>query len=257
MSDIKRINLHAGHNPDGSVSCGAIGLIKESTEIRKVVVELTKILTSEGIKVFDCTVNNGTSTSDVINKILAKSNANNVDLNVSIHFNSARNDLKGDGKTGGVEVLVYDKTGIKYKVAERICESVSKLGYTNRGVKVRTNLGVLKGKGQSLLVECCFVDDKDDIKLYNPKSMAQAIAEGILGRKININKGYSNGTYNRKAITTANLNVRSGRGTEYNIIATIPKGTELMVNYCLNNWFSTYDVGSSLGYVHGDYIKLI
>lgn len=31
-----KINVHAGHNPDGKVSCGAIGLIKESTEAKKV-----------------------------------------------------------------------------------------------------------------------------------------------------------------------------------------------------------------------------
>ena len=30
------INVHAGHNPDGKTACGAVGLIKESTENRKV-----------------------------------------------------------------------------------------------------------------------------------------------------------------------------------------------------------------------------
>ena len=30
------INCHAGHNPDFKIACGAIGLIKESTEARKV-----------------------------------------------------------------------------------------------------------------------------------------------------------------------------------------------------------------------------
>ena len=39
-----RINVHAGHNPDGKIACGAIGIIKESTEARKVVKELKKIL---------------------------------------------------------------------------------------------------------------------------------------------------------------------------------------------------------------------
>ena len=26
-----KINVHAGHNPDGKIACGAVGLIKEST----------------------------------------------------------------------------------------------------------------------------------------------------------------------------------------------------------------------------------
>ena len=31
-----KINIHAGHNPDGKIACGAVGLIKESTEARVV-----------------------------------------------------------------------------------------------------------------------------------------------------------------------------------------------------------------------------
>ena len=32
-----RINVHAGHNPDGKAACGAVGLIKESTDRKSVV----------------------------------------------------------------------------------------------------------------------------------------------------------------------------------------------------------------------------
>jgi uncharacterized protein (UPF0254 family) len=35
-----------------------------------------------------------------------------------------------------------------------------------------------------LLVECCFLDDLDDIKLYDAKSMAKAIVEGLFDVKI-------------------------------------------------------------------------
>ena len=31
-----RINVHAGHNPAGKVACGAVGLIQESVEDRRV-----------------------------------------------------------------------------------------------------------------------------------------------------------------------------------------------------------------------------
>ena len=31
-----KINMHAGHNPDGKVACGATGFLKESTEARNV-----------------------------------------------------------------------------------------------------------------------------------------------------------------------------------------------------------------------------
>lgn len=70
---------------------------------------------------------------------------------------------------------------------------------------------------------------------------------------------YKNGDYNRKARTTANLNIRTERNTSSKIVKTIPKGTILEVNYCLSNWFSTYDYkyNNKPCYVSGDYIEFI
>lgn len=176
------INIHAGHNPDGKVACGAVGLIKESTENRNVKTKLINILRSAGHTVYDCTVDNGTSQNDVLQKIVEKCNSHTVDLDISIHFNAGRGDFAGDGKTAGAEVHIYDTKGSSYEFAKRICEKISALGFANRGVKVNPSLYVLSHtKAQALLVECCFVDDADDVKLYNADSMARAIAEGILG----------------------------------------------------------------------------
>ena len=83
-----KINVHAGHNPDGKIACGAVGLIKESTQSRKVKGYVIKYLKAAGHTVYDCTCNNGTSQSDVLNRIGTKCNAHMVDLDVSIHFNS-------------------------------------------------------------------------------------------------------------------------------------------------------------------------
>ena len=183
-----KFTVHAGHNPDGKTGCGAIGLIKESTENRNVKNEVIKLLREEGHTVYDCTVENGTSVTDIVNKQVSKMNSySDIDLHISIHFNSGANDKTGNGKSTGVEVLVYNTSGTKYDTAKRICSKIECLGYKNRGVKTRTKLGVLKNsKGQSLLVECCFVDDKDDIDLYNYKSMAKAIVEGILNKTISV-----------------------------------------------------------------------
>ena len=183
-----RFTIHAGHNPDGKTACGAIGLIKESTENRNVKNEVIRLLKEEGHTVYDCTVENGTSVSDIVNKQVSKMNSySDIDLHISIHFNEGANDKTGNGKSTGVEVLVYNTSGTKYDTAKRICSKIECLGYKNRGVKIRTNLGVLsKTKAQTLLVECCFVDDKDDIDLYNYKSMAKAIVEGILNKTISV-----------------------------------------------------------------------
>ena len=180
-----KINIHAGHNPKGKIACGAVGLLDESTENRNVVKELKAILEAEGHIVYDCTCNDGTSKSDVINKIVAKSNANTVDLDISIHFNSGAKDKTGNSKSTGVECLIYNISNNKEVIAKRICANIAQLGFKNRGVKIRTDLSILKKtKAPCVLVECCFVDDFDDMKLYNAKSMAKAIAQGILNKTI-------------------------------------------------------------------------
>lgn len=180
----KSYNLSAGHNPDGKVACGAVGLIKESTEARKVVDEVIEILRYNGNTVYDCTCDNGTSQSDVLKKIVTKCNAHKVDLDVSVHFNAGRSDLKGDGDVAGVEVCVPSSKSKAKPYAEAVCKEIHKLGFDNRGISIRTGLYFLnKTKAPAMLIECCFVDDKDDIKLYTYKSMAKAIAKGIMSVK--------------------------------------------------------------------------
>ncbi len=180
-----KFNVHAGHGKQDSKSCGAIGLIKESVENRLVKDEVIRLLKAEGHTVYDCTVDYPDSKSDCVNKQVANCNKNTVDLDISIHFNSGRKDATGDNKTGGVEVLVANTTGTKQNYAKRVCASIAKLGYTNRGVKVTTSLGYLnRVRNQCILIECCFVDDFDDIKKYNYKTIAKAIVEGILDKTI-------------------------------------------------------------------------
>ncbi|ODM03235.1 N-acetylmuramoyl-L-alanine amidase [Eisenbergiella tayi] len=177
-----RINIHAGHNPDGMVACGAVGLIRESTEARAVKDRVVVQLTAMGHTVHDCTCNNGASQQDVLKRIVEACNAHEVDLDVSIHFNAAANP-EPDGKTTGTEVLVYDKTSKSVPWAQQIADSIAALGYRNRGVKERPGLYVLKHtKAPALLVECCFVDDPEDIAIYNADRMAAAIVAGITGQ---------------------------------------------------------------------------
>lgn len=258
-----RFTIHAGHNPDGKKACGAVGLIKESTENRKVKDEVMRLLKLKGHTVYDCTIDNGISASDIVNKQVQKMNSySNIDLHISIHFNSGANDKVGNGKSTGTEVLVYNTVGSKYEIAKRICSKIEKLGYKNRGVKTRQNLGVLKSsKGQTVLVECCFVDDKDDIELYNYKTMAKAIAEGVLNEVIVENTTTSDNTY---VVNCDSLNVRNGRGTEYTIVGSLKKGDKVEIwNVAKdskgNEWGSfrysfTPDV---VGYAHMGYLKKI
>ena len=62
------------------------------------------------------------------------------------------------------------------------------LGFTNRGVKTSTSLYVLKNtKSPALLIEVCFVDDKDDCNLYKKvgaDKIGKAIAEGLVNAEL-------------------------------------------------------------------------
>lgn len=179
------INVHAGHNPDGKVACGAIGFIQESAEARKVKDEVIRQLRQMGHTVYDCTCENGSSQADVLSKIVVACNAHTVDLDVSIHFNAGAGDLTGNGRTTGTEVLVYNTAGAAKQAAERVCASISSLGFKNRGIKANTSLYFLrKTKAPAILIECCFVDDRDDVQLYDCQKMAEAIVYGITGMKV-------------------------------------------------------------------------
>ena len=203
-------NVHAGHNPDGKVGCGAIGLIKESTENRRVKDEVIRQLRKLGHTVYDCTVDDGISSSNVLSKIVAKCNAHSVDYDVSIHFNAGANNKSGNGTTTGVEVLLYNNQySALNNIANKICSEVSKLGYRNRGIKIRPELYVLrKTKAKALLVECCFVDDKDDVDLYNYKTMASAIVKGLTGQVLDETP---------KTTTTTTTNTTTTSGVVYRV----------------------------------------
>lgn len=180
-----RINVHAGHNADGRTACGAIGFLRESTEARRVKDAVVGMLRQLGHTVYDCTVDDAAGVSDNLRQIVAKCNSHDVDLDVSIHFNSGAKDSVGNKVTTGTEAYVYSESSKAKMCAEKVCAAVAGLGFRNRGVKYSSGLYVLRStKSPAVLVECCFVDDKDDVQLYDCQKMAEAIVFGITGQRI-------------------------------------------------------------------------
>ena len=177
-------NIHAGHCPQGKGAYGAVGILQESVEDRLVKNRVVSALRKAGQTVYDCTDDTNCDVNTNLARIVAKCNMHAADLDISIHLNSGRGDYKGDHSTGGVEVWCYDSgTAV---IAQRICDSVSKtLKIHNRGVKYSQELYVLNSTlSPALLVECCFVDDKDDANLWDANACGDAIASAILGRSI-------------------------------------------------------------------------
>ena len=184
MARIKTVSIHGGHGLKNFQ--GAFGLVSESKVDREIKNLVKKKLKKKGIKVYDATVDSGKSQTDILKQICAKSNKNDVDLTISIHLNAGVNDLKGNGKTTGVECLVTSLTGVKNKVSHDICKNIAALGFKNRGVKVRNDLYFLnQTKAPAILVEAFFCDDADDVKLYKKKKNAivNAIVDAIISYK--------------------------------------------------------------------------
>jgi N-acetylmuramoyl-L-alanine amidase len=98
-----KINVHGGHN---KLTPGAHSLLDELTEDRKVKAKVINLLRAAGHTVYDCTDDKGKTEDDNLVNIVKKCNAHKVDIDVSIHLNCGRNDKKGDGDTGGVEVII-------------------------------------------------------------------------------------------------------------------------------------------------------
>lgn len=220
-----KINVHAGHNPDGKIACGAVGLIKESTEARKVKDLVVKYLKQLGHTVYDCTISNGTSQNDVLKKIVTKCNVHKVDLDVSIHFNSGAKDKKGNKKTTGTEVYIYSLSNKAKTYAQRTVNVIASLGFKNRGVKRSLTLYFLrKTKSPAMLIECCFVDDKDDTNLYNADKMARAIVKGITGKDVatTITKKAYAGTFPKETLKKGS------------------KGTQVKNLQKFLNWYGSY-----------------
>lgn len=222
-----KINISAGHAPDGGLGCGSVGLIKESTEARKVTSKVIQYLKEQGHTVYDCTCTENAPADKVLKKIVKQCNARKVDLDVSIHFNSCRKDYNGDGVNGGTEVLIFSTGGASERFAKNIAASIAELGFRNRGVKTNPGLYFLRTtNAQALLIECCFVDDADDIKLYDADEMAGAIVKGITGKVVvskketATEKSSAPGSF-RVKVKVNDLNIRTGPGIEYDAVGKI------------------------------------
>ena len=260
-----KILVMAGHSANGYKGSGAVGHLNESNETRRVAPKVVEYLKQLGVDATYIKLDKPTSSSYLYDQVKLANSKGKFDVMVQIHFNAGSSDPNSN--TTGTETYYRSSNAKPY--SDRVNKKLSTL-FKDRGSRNnKPNLYWLKNTtSPAILIELCFVDDKDDAKVYNNNfdKICKLIAEGLANKTLpttttnntttNTSKKYANGSYERKAKTTANVNLREGRGTSYKIIKTIPKGTTFKVNYCLNNWFSTYDFGS-VGYLSGDYVELI
>ena len=156
-----KIVLDAGH---GGEDPGAVYKDrKEKDDNLKLTLAVGKILEENGVDVVY------TRTTDIYQTPFEKAKAANeagADFFISFHRNSSSK----PEQYNGVEVLVYDKKGIKYQMAQNILGALGELGFRELGVKERPGLVVLRRtKMPALLVETGFINSEKDNQLFEKK----------------------------------------------------------------------------------------
>ncbi len=175
-----KILLISGH---GAGDPGAIGTCngktyREADLTREVVTALAaKLKSCASVTVYD---QNRNAYTDYQNGALSnRAHFEDYDFVLEIHFNAFKAD-SGDGKNKGVEIFAKSGSNIE----GNIVNNIAALGFTNRGVKSNgfAVINTARSKGaRAALLEVCFIDDADDMKLFLAKKnqIVDAIAKGF------------------------------------------------------------------------------
>lgn len=170
-----KIAVFAGH---GGSDFGAVynGLYEKNLTL-----EMATALTSELRKRGYTVINN--RTTDVnrsINNDVRLANSENVDAVIELHLNS------NFGTPGTGTETYYSVTGSGRELAEAINRNLVALGFRDRGAKTYPNifggdyLGIIRDtRAPAVLVEAFFINNPQDVALYDANKIATAIADAV------------------------------------------------------------------------------
>jgi N-acetylmuramoyl-L-alanine amidase len=174
-----KFGIDLGHTLRGA-NTGAEGIRKETDLNREVGFRVIEKLQRLGYEVINCTLDEASSNAESLSYRVNTANSNNVDVFFSVHFNCS------NGQGHGVECFAMSSTGKEY--AQRIVDEIANIGYRNRGIKDGSGLYVVKNTNMpASLIECCFIDNEEDMNRYDAEAMAVAIVKGITGQEVREN----------------------------------------------------------------------
>jgi N-acetylmuramoyl-L-alanine amidase-like protein len=150
------IAISAGH---GLYVRGASGILDEVDEARRVVSRLVIELEARGIAVKSYWDDVSTTQNENLNRLTDWHNAQNRDLDISVHFNA----YEQVSKPMGTEVLYVTQK----KLAATVSAAIADCGFIDRGAKYRDDLFILNNTEKpAILLEVCFVDSEADAEIY-------------------------------------------------------------------------------------------
>jgi N-acetylmuramoyl-L-alanine amidase len=166
-----RIAIDIGHNCPPK-DTGASGFGNECKMNKAIGEILIAKLVRAGVDVVDCRPLRAESLNFSLWKRTAIANTYGANFYVSLHHNA--------GGGNGSEIFAVSEAG--REVARPILKKLCNLGFNNRGVKFGNYFVLNQTIMPAILIECCFVDSRGDVDLWNKLGadrIAQAIFDGL------------------------------------------------------------------------------
>lgn len=174
----KKVFLGVGHggSDPGAVANG----FKEKDLNLPIALSCRDVLERHGVNVL---MSRTKDENDDLTEEIRECNAYDPDLCVDIHNNAGGGD--------GAEAFYYSGGGKSKELAQNILANIILIGQNSRGIKTKLNsygtdyYGFIREtKAPAVIVECAFVDNKNDLQIIDTaeeqKAMGVAIAKGIL-----------------------------------------------------------------------------
>lgn len=176
-----RILITVGHSilKNGGTT-SAVGYIHEYNYNKKLATYVKNEIEKCGhsVDIVVCPEKRFTSWTQERKYKLPIANNGKYDLVAELHLNAS------NGSGNGSEVLCYGDNRGKL-IADRACQYFGKLGFKNRGVKIRKDLYMIAQTNPvALIFESFFCDNKHDCDLANElgyEKIAKAICYGLVG----------------------------------------------------------------------------
>lgn len=152
-----KIAIAGGHS---KAAPGTSGYLDEYECDRAYVAQLIPALRAAGFEVVDCTNEAPTSNAELAEEVRI-ANGSGADVFLAIHFNSGIG--KDTDETTGTECFYVDGNAEGRRLAAALSANVAAaLRVKDRGAKTAKFYVLRNTKMTALLLEVCFVDDKDD-----------------------------------------------------------------------------------------------
>lgn len=151
-----RVVISSGH---GLHVRGASGILDEVNEARRVVAKVADDLMRRGVQVVTYNDDVSKTQSENLKRIVDFHNAQERELDISVHFNA----YVETTKPMGTEVLYVSQQ----KLAANLAAAIASVGLIDRGSKQRGDLYFLNNTAKpAVLLEICFVDSQADADVY-------------------------------------------------------------------------------------------